>query len=86
MLTIFVLNKFIISSNCSTGPKEILLNGKGGLLFKIGNYKELSKQIQFYTKNKKKCKNMLKFATNNLNRFDYNKNLEKYYNLVYSVK
>ena len=86
LLEALVLNKFIISSNCSTGPKEILLNGKGGLLFKIGNYKELSKQIQFYTKNKKKCKNMLKFATNNLNRFDYNKNLEKYYNLVYSVK
>jgi len=86
LLEALVLNKFIISSNCSTGPKEILLNGKGGLLFKIGNYKELSKQIQFYTKNKKKCKNMLKFATNNLNRFDYDKNLEKYYNLVYSVK
>jgi glycosyltransferase involved in cell wall biosynthesis len=86
LLEALVLNKFIISSNCSTGPKEILLNGKGGLLFKIGNYKELSKKIRFYLKNKKKCKKMLKMATNNLNRFDYDKNLKKYYNLVNSVK
>ena len=29
--------EFIISTKCPTGPKEILLNGKGGLFFKIGN-------------------------------------------------
>ena len=27
-------NLFIISSDCKNGPKEILLNGKGGILFK----------------------------------------------------
>ena len=26
--------KLIISSDCATGPKEILDNGKGGILFK----------------------------------------------------
>ena len=31
--------KYIISSNCPTGPKEILLNGKAGDLFKMGDYK-----------------------------------------------
>ena len=31
---VFVLKKLIISSDCATGPKEILDNGKGGLLFK----------------------------------------------------
>ena len=34
----------VISSNCPTGPKEILLNGKGGLLFKVEDYKDLSKK------------------------------------------
>ena len=49
------LNKFIISSNCPTGPREILDNGKGGLLFKIENYKELSEKILFYKRNYKLC-------------------------------
>ena len=45
LLESLVLNKFIISSNCRTGPREILLSGKGGDLFKIGDYKKLAKLI-----------------------------------------
>ena len=45
MLEAICLKKFIISSNCPTGPREILNNGKGGLLFKSKNYKELAKKI-----------------------------------------
>ena len=47
------LKKPIISSNCPTGPKEILLNGKEGHLFKIGNHKELKTHIKKYSENKK---------------------------------
>ena len=36
-------NLFIISSNCKNGPKEILLNGKGGLLFESNQKGELKK-------------------------------------------
>ncbi len=86
LLEALVLKKFSISSNCRTGPKEILLNGKGGLLFKVGNSKELSKKIIYYSKNKNKCNKLLKNAINNLYRFDYKKNLEKYYNLIMSVR
>ena len=50
LLEAIALNKFIISSNCPTGPREILDNGKGGLLFKIENHKELSEKILFYKK------------------------------------
>ena len=35
----------VISSNCNSGPKEILLNGKGGQLFKVGDHIELSNKI-----------------------------------------
>ncbi len=79
------LNKFVISSNCPTGPKEILLNGKGGLLFQSSNYDELEKKITYFVKNKKKCKKMLRYAQKNLYRFDYNKNLFNYYKLIKSV-
>lgn len=84
LLEALVLNKFIISSDCPTGPKEILLNGKGGLLFKTGNYKQLTNKILYYVKNKNKCNKLLKVAVKNLDRFDYQKNLMKYYNLIKS--
>ena len=47
------MNKIAISSNCSTGPKEILQNGKAGYLFKTSNYKSLAKQIETSYLNKK---------------------------------
>jgi len=84
LLEALVLNKFVISSDCPTGPKEILLNGKGGLLFKTGSYKDLTKKILYYSKNKNKCNKLLKVAVKSLDRFDYKKNLMKYYNLISS--
>ena len=69
--------KFIISSNCPTGPKEILLNGKAGELFDVGNYKKLSKIILNYNKKKNNKKILLGF--NSLNRFNYNKSMKEYY-------
>jgi glycosyltransferase involved in cell wall biosynthesis len=85
LLESLVLNKFIISSNCRTGPKEILLEGKGGDLFKVGDYKKLAKLIVDYKKNKNTKLKKLMFARKNLNRFNYKINLNKYLNLVNSV-
>ena len=56
LLEALTLKKFIISSDCETGPKEILSNGKGGFLFKVGDYKTLARKIKLYVKNKKKLK------------------------------
>ena len=84
LLESIVLKKMIISSSCPTGPKEILLNGKAGLLFNVGDYTQLSKKILFYSKNKKKCKRMVNFSCKNIGRFDYKKNLNKYLSLVNS--
>ena len=82
LLEATVLKKFIISSNCPTGPREILLNGRGGLLFKTENHIDLSKKILFYEMNKKKCNIMFKKTYKELWRFDHKYNLEKYYNLA----
>ena len=35
LLEALTLNKFVISTNCSTGPSEILLKGKGGFYFQL---------------------------------------------------
>ena len=84
LLEALTLKKFVISSNCPTGPKEILLNGNGGLLFKVGNEKELSKQINYFYNNRHQCNKMLEKSYKELWRFDYNNNLRKYDELISS--
>jgi len=84
LLEAIVLNKFIISSDCPTGPKEILDNGRGGELFKVGNYKDLAQKIIFYSKNKKIRKEKIKFSLSRVNRFDYELNLKKYFEVLKS--
>jgi len=48
------LNKYIISTDCPTGPKEILKNYKNSKLFKIGNSNKLADIIDNLKKNKNK--------------------------------
>ena len=86
ILESLVLKKFVISSRCRTGPKEILLNGKGGLLFKVGSHKQLASKIMYFFFNRKKCSRLLNKSYLSLNRFDYNSNLLKYYKLISSVR
>lgn len=85
LLEALVLKKFVISSNCPTGPREILDNGKGGLLFKVGNFKELSKKIIFYNDNKKKLKKKLFHARKMLYKFNINENLNKYLAIIKKI-
>ncbi|WP_440939510.1 glycosyltransferase [Candidatus Pelagibacter sp.] len=68
----------IISSNCPTGPKEILMNGRLGDLFNPGDYKNLCKKIYNYYKNRKLLKKKSILAKKYLYRFDYQDNLNKY--------
>ena len=77
-----VLKKFIISSDCPTGPREILLNGKAGFLFNVGDHTELSNLILNYCKNKKLLSKKISIGYKNLSRFDYNRNLKKYLNII----
>ena len=80
-----VLKKFIISTDCPTGPREILMNGKAGFLFKPKDYKNLAKLIIYAYKNKSKLKKMSNLGYKNLFRFDYNTNIKKYYSTINSI-
>ncbi len=68
----------IISSNCPTGPKEILMNGRLGDLFRSGDYKDLCKKIYNYYRNKELLKKKSILSKKYLHRFDYKNNLNKY--------
>lgn len=76
------LKKYVISSDCPTGPKEILKKGKNGSLFKVGDYKHLASIILNFNKNKKKYNNIVKKAYKDLSRFDYQKNCRKYLSVI----
>ncbi len=77
------LKKFVISSDCPTGPREILKNGKYGYLFKTKSVEDLSKKILKFVKTSNKSKNLImNRAHNSLYRFDYKKNCDKYFKLV----
>jgi|LakMenEpi03Aug12_release.lakeMendotaPanAssembly.Ray.scaffolds.fasta_scaffold101627_1 glycosyltransferase involved in cell wall biosynthesis len=80
-----LLNKFVISSDCPTGPKEILLNGKLGFLFKRGNFLDLLKKFRFFKKNKNIIKRKIVLARKKLNRFDYNSNIRLYKKVVFEL-
>ncbi len=68
----------IISSNCATGPKEILINGRLGDLFNTGDYKDLCKKILNFYNDRTILKKKSSLAKKYLYRFDYKTNLNKY--------
>lgn len=75
------LKKYIISTNCPTGPREILNNGKYGSLVKLNDYKSISKIIEKYNNNIT-IKKKIKAGYLNTKKYDYRVNCLKYYNLI----
>ena len=49
-----ILNKKIIATDCPTGPKEILENGKVGKLIEIGDYTSMAQNIKKVLEENKK--------------------------------
>ena len=81
LLEAMFLKKFVISTNCPTGPYEILNNNKYGKLIPIKDYRILSETILDY-KSYYKNKKILNSAFHSLERFDFKINCEKYYNFI----
>jgi glycosyltransferase involved in cell wall biosynthesis len=78
LLESIALKTSVISSNCPTGPREILMNGKYGDLFPVNNYKKLAEIILKFKKNPGKINS----AYLSLKRFDFKKNCEAYLNII----
>ena len=75
------LKKFIISSDCPTGPREILGNGKYGSLFKPQDFKRLANLLinfRLDKNNKIKINDGLK----TLYIYDYEKKCEEYLDVM----
>ena len=81
LLESIYLNLSVISSNCPTGPKEIV-NKK--YLFQVNNLKDLESKIENFYKNEflNRSKNFKKKHLKNLKKFDFNKNLLHYKKVI----
>jgi glycosyltransferase involved in cell wall biosynthesis len=82
LLEAMTLKKYIISTACPTGPKEILNNGKYGHLVKIGDYKSIANLLFNYRKNKKKINKMINLGNKSLYKYDFKNNCEEYFRSI----
>jgi len=73
------LNKYIISTDCPTGPKEILKNYKNSKLIEVGDFKTLANIIKNFKK--KKLKNKLHIFTG-LHKYQLYFNCNKYLQII----
>ena len=76
-----ILEKLVVASNCKVGPCEILGYGKNGILFKVGDEKELATKLENII-SKGEYKNLVKNMTRNIEKFNKNIVLKEYEKLI----
>ncbi len=75
----------VITSNCKSGPMEIIENGKYGYFFNVGDYFELSKKILKFLKNPNELKKKTIQSKKILGRFTLKENSNKFEKLFKRV-
>lgn len=68
----------IISSNFTSGAKEIFNGGKNGYIFNNGDWRKLSELLNLFYKNQKLFYEKEKKCCKNLDKFSIKKNLKKF--------
>ena len=64
----------VITSNCKSGPSEIIDYGKFGEIFEVGNYKMLASKIIKFINNPITLKNKAKKSKLHLKKFSFKNN------------
>ena len=80
------MKKIVISSNCPTGPKEILKNGKAGYLFKTSDFEDLAKKIALSFLNKKMSNRKINYSQKTIKRYSINRNKNELIKIIKSLK
>ena len=73
-----ILGTFVVSSDCETGPKEILKNAECGDLFEVGNVEELSQKINYVLTHSKYRAQKINQASQRVLEFSENLILEDF--------
>ncbi|MGL6063958.1 MAG: glycosyltransferase [Fusobacteriaceae bacterium] len=82
LIEAIICNKIVISSDCPTGPREILDNGKCGILYSVGDYKSLASEITNILKGDRKMNGLLMELKERKKEFDKIKVIGEYEKLI----
>lgn len=82
LIEALICGKTIISSNCPTGPKEILQNGYCGELVEVGNVDEFSKKLINYFENEDLIKNYEKKVEIRKEEFNQKNIIKEYEKMI----
>lgn len=74
-----------ISTDCETGPSEIIKNGENGILVKNGDVNEMSQAINIMIGNKYLRDVFSKSGPITMKQFDHSVIIQKWVNLIYKV-
>lgn len=74
-----------IVSSCKYGPSEILINGKGGYIFRSQDHKDLYKKLVEAENNYGIAKKKIRYGRMKLNRFLINNQSKKYIKAIQSI-
>lgn len=85
LIEALICNKMIISSNCPTGPKEILKNESCGKLFRVGDVEELANYLMEFLFSKENREKYEKNVILRKEEFNKNKVIKEYENLIEEI-
>ncbi|MHA1272224.1 MAG: glycosyltransferase [Promethearchaeota archaeon] len=72
----------IISTDCPTGPREILATGKYGLLVKVGDVEDLAKKMLFLGSNQTLCEYYSNLSLKRVNHYNNEKIIKQWISLI----
>ncbi len=82
LLEALMLDKFVISSNCPTGPTEILTNPKAGELFDVGDANQLAEKVLKVLYDKDYQKELLKNIQLKKKEFELSEITQKFHKII----
>ena len=82
LLEALMMDKFIVSSNCPTGPTEILTNPKAGELFDVGDANQLAEKVLKVLYDKDYQKELLKNIQLKKKEFELSEITEKFHKII----
>lgn len=80
-----ILNKSLVSSNCPTGPKEILENENCGKLFPVGDFQKLAEHLIYFLSSEEKRIPYENHIRTSKYRFEQNKIIKEYEHLLENI-
>lgn len=82
LLEALMMDKFIVSSNCPTGPTEILTNPKVGELFNVGDANQLAEKVLKILYDKDYQKELLKNIQLKKKEFELSEITQKFHKII----